>query len=413
MVCPACTCLCDDIRLGHLQDGSQVFENACHMGDAFFSELSNRSKSIEFFFEGQSVDMEFAIEKAVEILTNAKYPLIAGLGAVGTRAQQLAVNIGRRTGGAVDTTLSALGRAALLALQREGMVTGTLGEVSQRAEVIVFWCCDPVSTHPRLIERYCNRQQRRFIAVDQAITRTSEIADEFIKIAPSGAAASLRVCEGILAGVNFEDRRVCEQTGQSVETWSRWVEELRRCNYGALFFGFEPNTDPSWDASVDCLVSFARRLNAETRFILLPAREDQNALGAENVLAWSTGFAMAVDTCREVGRHHYLEYSAEQILDRGECDAAMVFHDSRANPLCSQSLSQLNSIPRVLIVDSLDDSIDLCRTQSLCVVCDLKLDDDFCRLDDVMLPVTGIISEPTGAHGLRDFLSRLLAKLGS
>ncbi len=359
------------------------------------------------------MDMEFAIEKAVEILTYAKYPLIAGLDAVGTRAQQLAVNIGRRTGGAVDTTLAAHGRAAILAMQREGMVTGTLGEVSQRAEVVVFCCCDPVSTHPRLIERYCNRQRQRFIVIDQAITRTSEIADEFIKIAPSSAAASLRVCEGILAGANFEDQRVCEQTGQSVETWSRWVDELRRCNYGALFFGFEPNSDASWDASVDCLVSFARRLNAETRFILLPAREDQNALGAENVLAWSTGFAMAVDTCREVGRHHYLEYSAEQILDRGECDAAMVFLDSQANPLRRQSWSQLDSIPRVLIVDSVNDSIGLGRTQSLCVICELKLDDDFCRLDDVMLPVTGTMPEQTGAHGVHDFLSRLLAKLGS
>lgn len=358
------------------------------------------------------MNYDFAIDKAVEILSRANYPLISGLNVIGTRAQQIAVNIGRRIGGAVDASLANAARAPTFAIQREGMITATLGEVAQRAELVIFWFCDPVITHPRLIERYCQRQNQRFIVVDQTATETSKIADKFIRLGRLSGPVAMRICEGILAGIEFDADRVHQQTGQSLDAWKELVDELRGCSYTALFYGCDMNTDPSRDVSVDCLVSFAKQLSAETRFVLFAARRDQNALSAENVLAWSTGYAVAVDTCRQHPRSNYLEFSAERVLDHGECDSVMLFVDeASSHQLCDKFVENFKSIPTIVISEPSSEMINLNGTEVLSVACDLKLADDFCRLDDVLLPFQPFSGKLAAANGVNRFLLEISLRL--
>src|ERR1051325_8770730 len=75
------------------------------------------------------------------------------------------------------------------------------------------------------------------------------------------------------------------------------------------------------------LLSLVRDLSRERHAVVLGLRGDGNARGAEDVLAWQTGFAAAVDfACgfpREAPR-------AAELLARGAVDAALVI---AADPL--------------------------------------------------------------------------------
>ncbi len=65
-----------------------------------------------------------------------------------------AVRLADRIGATIDTSLADGNRGSMFALQRVGKVTATLGEISSRSDLVVFWFSDPVSTHPRFLERY-------------------------------------------------------------------------------------------------------------------------------------------------------------------------------------------------------------------------------------------------------------------
>src|SRR5205807_945243 len=86
-----------------------------------------------------------------------------------------AVAIADRLKGAIDS-LASTAAPGVLAAQRRGRAGATLGELRQRAVLVVFWGVDPGARYPRYCARYAvdavglaapgGRTSRRVIAVD-------------------------------------------------------------------------------------------------------------------------------------------------------------------------------------------------------------------------------------------------------
>ena len=57
-----------------------------------------------------------------------------------------------------------------MALQQVGESTCTLGEVRNRADLVIVWGSDPVVTHPRHLERYLPKQ-RHLVVIDSELGR--------------------------------------------------------------------------------------------------------------------------------------------------------------------------------------------------------------------------------------------------
>lgn len=87
-------------------------------------------------------------------MQRADYPLIYGLSRSATPGQRAAIALAERLGAAIDTTASLCHGPSIMALQEVGEVTCTLGEIRNRADLIVFWGCHPAVSHPRHAERY-------------------------------------------------------------------------------------------------------------------------------------------------------------------------------------------------------------------------------------------------------------------
>ena len=97
---------------------------------------------------GDPAEAEEAVARAAELLAAARAPIILGLTDPPTRPSRQPsswpTGSGRRSSRAMPRVVATDPR-----LSARGRVSATLGEVKNRADVVVFWGADPVETHPR------------------------------------------------------------------------------------------------------------------------------------------------------------------------------------------------------------------------------------------------------------------------
>ena len=153
VVCPGCACLCDDISLTF--DGRELvdFNPQCALGEKWFSSNLKDAPEPVVSRDGPLAYHE-GIDRAADILHRADYPLIYGLSRSSTPGQRAAVELADALRGVVDTTASLCHGPSIMALQEFGEVTCTLGEIRNRADLVIFWGCNPADSHPRHAERY-------------------------------------------------------------------------------------------------------------------------------------------------------------------------------------------------------------------------------------------------------------------
>ncbi|MBM4077269.1 MAG: hypothetical protein FJ267_16685, partial [Planctomycetes bacterium] len=163
VVCPACGCVCDDLTLTFRGNQLAGVSSGCRLGDEWF-ERHSKNEGPASCVRGIESSFDEAIRVASEILTEAKYPLIFGLSRSSTGGQRAAVTLADRIGAVVDTTASLCHGPSIIALQSVGESTCSLGETRNRADLVIFWGCNPGESHPRHAERYSVFPHGQFIS---------------------------------------------------------------------------------------------------------------------------------------------------------------------------------------------------------------------------------------------------------
>jgi formylmethanofuran dehydrogenase subunit B len=147
MICTACSCLCDDVEI---VDGRVL--NACQRGYRHISRY--REGKTRPMVEGKELDVDSAIEAAVELLKSAKSPAIYGLDTSTVEAQKIAIEIAKKLNCYIDDNSSfCLGEFVEAVLKKE-VPSSTLDEVRDRAYVIFYWGTNPYHSLPRHMSRY-------------------------------------------------------------------------------------------------------------------------------------------------------------------------------------------------------------------------------------------------------------------
>ncbi len=150
VTCHVCGCLCDDIAV--VKQGGRIAAagNACALSSEWLlRDRSHESGRPAALIKGQPVEAAEAVELAARLLTKAKAPIILGVGRSTNETVAAALELADRFGAVVEPGNSRSAAPRVLALQRVGRVSATLGEVKNRADVVVFWGADPVVSHPR------------------------------------------------------------------------------------------------------------------------------------------------------------------------------------------------------------------------------------------------------------------------
>jgi formylmethanofuran dehydrogenase subunit B len=118
---------------------------------------------------------------------------------------------------------------------------------------------------------------------------------------------------------------------------------LRDCGYGAVLHR------PGGYANGLALLALVRDLAPSAHVVALPLRQDGNARGAEDVLAWQTGYPAAVSFARGHPRARPGEFSAAGLLERGETDAALVVGFDALRHLPPPAADNLRRIPTIVV----------------------------------------------------------------
>ena len=199
VACPGCGCVCDDLRV--TTDGGRVVaaERACRLAEPWFLAQTG-GQSAEAFVGDRPATVAEAVAAAADLLRTARRPLIYGLSRSTTAGQRAAVALADKLGAVIDTTASTGHAPSIMALQQVGESTCTLGEVRQRADLVLFWGCDPVETHPRHLERYVPPAAAVW-AVDTTATETAVVAHRFVRVTPGRDWEALWTLRQLVAGI--------------------------------------------------------------------------------------------------------------------------------------------------------------------------------------------------------------------
>jgi formylmethanofuran dehydrogenase subunit B len=371
VVCMGCGCLCDDLSTQQRSDSSSDSADpgmltilpACSLAHEWFAGLMAEDGPA-CLVRGRPVSIEEGTAAVRAILATAKRPLIAGLSNTSVEAQREAVHLAERWRGVLMGHASPVAARVHRAAQAAGLVTSTLGEVRQRADVVVLWNADPVVTHPRHFERYSlhpkgrfvprGRKDRQLIWIGSTPCASSELADIKIIFAPGRDVEALSVLQGILNGVELDEKMVLRQTGVSLDVWRDLSTTLRQARYGAVFY--DPNLSPESAIHAEhdarALMQWVTLLNESTSFVFHALTEGGNGSGLEQVVAWTTGRSGILDFGSGVPTVLTDVDSAQDLISRRSVDAALFVSSDPLREWEPAEWRRLGFIPTVVLSNS-------------------------------------------------------------
>lgn len=149
-ICTACPLLCDD-----LVDGPRGVEHACEAGAAAFAAARTLATAGgEAWLNAAPAASDQAIDAAAAAIVGGSRVLFTGLGDATLEAILAACDLAETIGAAVDSGGSEAARVTGPTIARVGEVTAEWEELRDRADLVLFWFCDPARSHPRFLERF-------------------------------------------------------------------------------------------------------------------------------------------------------------------------------------------------------------------------------------------------------------------
>jgi len=366
--CTYCGCLCDDIELH--TDGRRIVRatHACTLGRAWFHRHPADTGQPPAFVDGRAVDVEEAFDAAADILTRADLPLVYGLANSTTESQRAAILLAEELGAVVDSHTSLTHGPSKIGAQLVGKVTSTLGEVRNRADLVIYWGTNPVETHPRHLTKYAftpkgrhvprGRRDRTMVVVDVRETPSARAADVFLQIRPGTDFELITVLRALLDDRPF-DGSLVDTCAVSIADLTRLRDRMKRARFGVNFYGTGLTQTRGKHMNVAAVLALTASLNAFTKFVAMPMRDHGNEAGIDNVLSWLAGYPFGVDYTRGYPRSNPGEFTAVDLLARREADAALIIAADPWTTMPQAAIDHLERIPHVVI-----DRARACRRAS-------------------------------------------------
>lgn len=395
--CTVCGCVCDDLSVTVEAGRITRADRACDLArPRFFEQNSTSPPTAEI--SGQSATLDDAVRRAADILRKARSPLIYGLSRSTTEGQRAAVALAEEVGATIDTTAATGHAPSLVALQQVGESTCTLGEVKARADLVVYWGCDPFTTHPRHIERYAPpRQGRTIVAVDVRATPTAEAADVFVCLQPHTDWESLWLLRALVKGVPVSAPPAIDDL----------AKRMLAARFGVVFFGGGLIHGRHARRNVEALLQLVTDLNDHTRFYARRMRRFGDIAGADNVLTWQTGYPFGVNFARGYPRFNPGEFSAPHMLARREVDACLFVGSETSAEFPPAAIEHLHAIPVIALETPLTETMVPPEVRFTTAVYGVHRPGTAYRMDEVPIPLRVLL--PTDYPSDGEVLGKILA----
>jgi len=402
--CTFCGCVCDDMELTVDLDEKRITKakNACVLGRAWYAEHTIGDWPIAMI-DGKEVSKEEAIEEAAQTMVKAKFPIIYGLSDTTCEAQRQAVAIADIIKGTIDTTTSVCHGPSGLAFQGVGESTMSLGEVKNRADLVIYWGGNPAASHPRHFTRYTvtpkgmfipnGKKDRTVVLVDVRRTSSTPVANIFIQLKPGKDFEVLWALRALVKGKNI-DPSIEEETGVSLATLEDLVDRMKNCRYGVLFFGMGLTMTRGRHFNSGALMALTTDLNEFTHFVAKPVRGHGNVTGADNVVSWQTGYPFGVNFNRGYPRFNPGEFTTVDTLSRGDADAAMFIASDPACNFPKAAIEHMKKIPVISLDTKQTETSKLAHVAFATSTYGINTGGTVYRMDDVPITMRPAFDSP-------------------
>jgi formylmethanofuran dehydrogenase subunit B len=284
-----------------------------------------------------------------------------------------------------------------------GKVSCTLGEVKNRADLIIYWGGNPAECHPRHFTKYTLTQKGKFVPngrkgrtmvlVDIRETPSAKAADIFLQVRPTRDFEVLTALRALIKEQPVNEEAIAE-TGLTMEQLRDLVERMKNCRFGVLFFGMGLSMTRGKHMNSAALLALAAEMNAFTKFVAMPMRGHGNVTGADVIMRWSTGYPFGVNLCRGYPRFSPGEFSTVDLLLRGDNDAALILGADPGATMPQPAIDHLARIPTIVLDPKVTHTSRVSRVHITTAVTGISAPGTAYRMDEIPLPLRPALKSP-------------------
>lgn len=284
-----------------------------------------------------------------------------------------------------------------------GKVSCTLGEVKNRADLIIYWGGNPAECHPRHFTKYTIMQKGRYVPlgrkgrtmvlVDIRETPSAKAADIFLQVRPTKDFEVITTLRALIKGQPVDPQLVAE-TGLTMEQLTDLVDRMKACKFGVMFFGMGLSMTRGKHMNSAALLTLAAEMNAYTKFVAMPMRGHGNVTGGDVIMRWTTGYPFGVNLARGYPRFNPGEFSTIDLLIRGDCDAAMVLGADPGATMPQPAIEHLKRIPTIVLDPKVTHTSRLARVHFTTAATGISAPGTVYRMDEIPLPLRPVLKSP-------------------
>jgi formylmethanofuran dehydrogenase subunit B len=278
-----------------------------------------------------------------------------------------------------------------------------LGEIKNRADLIIYWGGNPAECHPRHFTKYTimqkgkyvpnGRKGRTMVLVDIRETPSEKASDIFLQVRPGKDFEMVTALRALVKGQRVDPELVAE-TGLTVEQLQDFANRMKTCKFGVLFFGMGLSMTRGKHMNSAAVLTLATELNAFTKFVAMPMRGHGNVTGSDMVMRWSTGYPFGVNLCRGYPRFNPGEYSTVDLLVRGDVDACLVLGADPGATMPQPGIDHLARIPTIVLDPKVTHSSKIARVHITTAATGVSAPGTVYRMDEIPLPLRPALKSP-------------------
>jgi formylmethanofuran dehydrogenase subunit B len=284
-----------------------------------------------------------------------------------------------------------------------GKVSCTLGEVKNRADLIIYWGGNPAECHPRHFTKYTltqkgkyipnGRKDRTMVLVDIRETMSAKAADIFLQVRPGKDFELLSILRALIKDRPVRAEAVAE-TGLTLEQLTDLVARMKKAKFGVIFFGMGLSMTRGKHMNSAAALTLAAEMNAFTKFVAMPMRGHGNVTGADVVLRYTLSYPFGISLTRGYPRFNPGEFSTIDLLVRGDTDATLVLGADPGATMPKPAIEHMRRTPTIVLDPKVTHTSKLARVHITTSATGISAPGTVYRMDEIPLPLRPALKSP-------------------
>lgn len=426
VTCTGCSLLCDDIIVR--SDGLYIDEviGACLKGKERFDQVTSKNRILNPLIRKngklEKVTLDHALENVIDVLKKSSKPLLYGFSTTSCEAQVKGIELARKINGYIDSNSTICQGKVLNTSRKTGMTLTTIGEVINKADLLIVWGANAAESIPRLLNkalfsrgkfRMTGREIKTLVVIDPVKTASfgvMGVRDIALQIRPGKDIDLIRVLkeeccvadsiltEGV-AGIDNDDLK-------------RLLLHLTGAENGVIFVGqglLRPQAGASVIQELLELVQLINVKQQKGRISVITLGGHYNMVGFDQV---------ALSIC---GKNHSIQFTNNQLIETSDTivskiekedfDCSIIVGTDPVSHLPWKLSKKLMVKPLILIDNKKSATFQVANIILPTTITGIESEGLVYRLDNVPLELQKIVNPPSNIPSDEELLGMLIERL--